>query len=384
MNRFPFLFFICIHYAIFARSQDVCMLGAEQMDKYISLISSQKRVAVVVNNTSFVKKTHLVDTLLQRGIIITKIFAPEHGFRGNVEAGKSIDSYKDEKTGLPIISLYGKHYKPSQIDMQDIDVLVFDIQDVGVRFYTYISTLHYVMEACAENNIKCVVLDRPNPHTHYVDGPVLESSEKSFVGMHTIPIVYGMTIGELANLINNEKWLSDTLKCDLTVIPLKNWKRGDTYILPIKPSPNLTNQNAIEWYPTLCLFEGTIMSVGRGTYFPFEVIGHTNPIFGEFTFTPVSLPEMAVNPKYKNQVCYGKDFRNSIPTQKINISIIQEFYKKSPDTASFFTKYFTTLAGTKRLKKQIQHGFTEDSIRATWADGLETFKKIREKYLLYR
>ena len=328
------------------------------------------------------KYVHLVDSLISLKIDIKKIFSPEHGFRGEADAGEKINNNIDTKTGIEIISLYGKNKKPTNKQLNGIDILIFDIQDVGARFYTYISTLHFVMEAAAENNIKLIVLDRPNPNGHYVDGPIRELDLKSFIGMHPIPIVHGMTIGEYSLMINNEGWLANKIKCDLKVIKMQNYNRNLIYNLPIKPSPNLPNQKSINLYPSLCLFEGTNVSIGRGTNLQFQIIGNPNWENYTFTFTPESMSG-AKNPKHINSKCYGIDLRNNPRLSSINLKWIIEAYKNSEDKISFFGKSFDKLAGTYDLKKQIIKGENEIQIKKSWKNGIEKFNKIRAEYLLY-
>jgi uncharacterized protein YbbC (DUF1343 family) len=363
-------------------------VGAQQTELYLPLLKD-KAVAVVGNQTSLVGKTHLLDTLLSLGVKVKKIFGPEHGFRGTADAGANVKTMKDTKTGLPIISLYGKKEKPSAADMKDIDIVVFDIQDVGVRFYTYLSTLHYVMEACAENNKQLIVFDRPNPNGYYIDGPIMEDKFKSYVGLHPVPIVYGMTIGEYAQMINGEKWLKKGVQCNLKVITVQGYEHSDYYELPVKPSPNLPNMPSIYLYPSLALFEGTIVSVGRGTEMPFEVIGHPKLQNTKFQFTPHSIPEASMNPPYKDQLCYGFDLRNFgnlfIKNAKsLYLYWLQGTYQNTPDKATFFNDYFNLLAGTATLKQQIMSGTDEKDIRKSWEPGLAKFKEIRKKYLLYK
>jgi uncharacterized protein YbbC (DUF1343 family) len=319
---------------------------------------------------------------LSRGVKITTIFAPEHGFRGEADAGAYVKDAKDTKTGLPIVSLYGKNKKPSAEQLTNVDVLVFDIQDVGTRFYTYISTMHYIMEAAAEQNKEVLILDRPNPNGNYIDGPVLEPEHKSFVGMHPIPIVHGLTVGELANMINGEKWLEGQRQAKITVIPVSNYNHNLPYTLPVKPSPNLPNQQAILLYPSLCLFEGTNVSVGRGTPMPFQVIGSPYYKFKDFSFTPVSTPG-ATEPPYKNQVCYGKDLTDPTIAQPFTLAYLIDFYKNSTQQDKFFNNFFEKLAGTSELRKQIIAGKTEAEIRASWEPALANYKTLRKKYLLY-
>lgn len=358
-------------------------LGAAQFESYLPQLFG-KNVGLLVNHTSLVgQKTHLVDTLLNLGISVRKVFAPEHGFRGDIDAGEHLSDSKDPQTGLPIISLYGKNKKPTPEQLQDLDVLIFDIQDVGTRFYTYISTMHYAMEACAEQGKPLIVLDRPNPNGSYVDGPMLDPKLKSFVGMHPIPIVHGLTVGELALMINGEGWLENSIQCDLTVIPIKDYVHEAAYNLPVAPSPNLPNDLSVRLYPSLCLFEGTQISVGRGTPDAFQMIGAPHSILGDFTFTPVSIVGMAKNPKYQDKLCYGKDFRNTKPKTAFSLKYLIEFYQKYPDKENFFNSYFDTLVGTFQLKQQIKAGLTEQEIRQTWQADLEKYKKLREKYLLY-
>jgi uncharacterized protein YbbC (DUF1343 family) len=302
------------------------VLGAQQLDLLLPKLTN-KKVALVVNNTSTIGKTHLADTLLARSVSIVKIFAPEHGFRGTADAGEHVKDGVDVKTGLKLVSLYGSNRKPSAEQLADVDILIFDIQDVGVRFYTYISTLQYLMEACAEQNKKLIILDRPNPNGNFVDGPVLEPQFRSFLGMHTIPLVHGLTVGELAGMINGEGWLGEGKKCDVEVIKMQNWKHADEYSLPAKPSPNLPNDQAIRLYPSLGLFEGTVISVGRGTQMPFQIIGHPSLTSMPFQFTPVSIEGMSKNPPYENQVCYGLDLRNVKAERKLSLQYLLDFYK---------------------------------------------------------
>lgn len=361
--------------------------AAERTDAYLSLISA-KRVAVVANQTSMIGNVHLVDSLISLGINVVKIFSPEHGFRGDVDDGVLISDSEDPKTGIMIRSLYKESKKPDKSDLEDIDVVIFDIQDVGVRFYTYISTLHFMMEACAENNKKLIVLDRPNPNGFYIDGPVLEPEYRSFVGMHEVPIVYGMTIGEYAMMINGEGWLSNGLKCNLTVIQCANYDHTSKYDLPARPSPNLPTMNGIYLYPSLCLFEGTALSVGRGTDFPFEVFGHPDLQDCSFTFIPEPKPGADTNPLLKGQVCRGMDLRYLRDTghdrpARIDLQWLMFAYSHFPDKTKFFNDYFEKLAGNNILRKQIIMGLSEDEIRETWKEDLEKFKPVRGKYLLY-
>jgi uncharacterized protein YbbC (DUF1343 family) len=353
-----------------------------QFERYLPLLDA-KRVALVVNHTSMVGNVHLADTLKARGVNLVKIFAPEHGFRGTADPGEHVEDGIDRKLGLPVISLYGNNRKPTPEQLEDVDVVVFDIQDVGTRFYTYISTLHFVMEACAESKKEVVVLDRPNPNA-YVDGPVLDTAFRSFVGMHPIPVVHGLTVGELAQMINGEGWLSGGLQCELEVIPVTGWSRDEFYSCPVRPSPNLPNDQAIRLYPSLCFFEGTVISVGRGTQTPFQVIGNPTLVDMPYHFTPVSIEGMMKNPPFENQVCYGIDLRNTPVERRLNLQYVIDMYKAYPDKKNFFTPYFNTLAGGTTLRKQIEDGVPEGTIRESWQAGLEEYQQMREKYLLYQ
>ena len=359
------------------------IMGAIQFEEYLPLIKN-KRVGLVVNQTSVIGTTHLVDTLLSMGVEIKSIFAPEHGFRGVADAGEHVKDGIDTKSGLPIISLYGEHRKPTTEDLQDIDVILFDIQDVGVRFYTYISTMHYVMEACAEQNKKMIVLDRPNPNGHYVAGPVLDLAFRSFVGMHPIPIVHGLTVGELAQMINGEEWLKDKVKCDLMVVKMKNYTHKTPYSLPIKPSPNLPNDRAIALYPSLCLLEPTIMSVGRGTPFPFQVVGYPDSTYGSFLFTPVSTKGASKYPKHQDQNCFGEDLRINPKELEFSLKWILNYYKKYNSTAFITSEsFFDKLAGNDTLRGLLKQGMSEKDIKATWQNDLNIYLKKRSNYLLY-
>ncbi|GAA4428719.1 DUF1343 domain-containing protein [Pontibacter saemangeumensis] len=355
--------------------------GAAQLELYLPQLKG-KRVGLVVNQTSMIGQTHLVDTLVSRGVDVVTIFAPEHGFRGEADAGAHVKDAKDIRTGLPIISLYGQNKKPSAEQVKGLDILVFDIQDVGTRFYTYISTMHYVMEAAAENNKPVLVLDRPNPNGHYVDGPVLDMKHQSFVGMHPIPIVHGLTVGELAEMINGEKWLKGQRQADLTVVPVANYTHNTAYILPVKPSPNLPNQQAIVLYPSLCLFEGTNVSVGRGTPTPFQVIGSPYYLKKDFSFTPVSTAG-ATEPPYKGQTCYGMNLTAPSKAQPFTLAYLLEMYQNSSEKDKFFNNFFEKLAGTSRLREQIKAGKSEAEIRASWEPALTAYKTLRKQYLLY-
>jgi uncharacterized protein YbbC (DUF1343 family) len=387
--------------------------AANHIERYLPLLK-QKKVGLVANQTSVIfeklavldtifdaeteenvvlisellgkKNTHLVDSLLKLNINVTKVFAPEHGFRGKADAGEFLKDGKDSKTGLPIVSLYGKNKKPSREHLENIDIMVFDIQDVGVRFYTYISTLHYIMEACAEHHIPLLVLDRPNPNGFYIDGPILESEYKSFVGMHPVPIVHGMTIGEYAQMINGEQWLKNELQCDLTIIKMDAYFDENTrYDLPIKPSPNLPNTQAINLYPSLCLFEGTEVSVGRGTNQQFQIIGTPSADKKQFFYHFTPRPnEGAKHPKYEGETCYGYDLSKQKELSSLNLSWLIEFYRQTEDKSTFFTPFFSRLAGTKKLQKQITDGRSEEDIKASWTRGLKTYDAMRQQYLLYR
>ncbi len=375
---------------ILSNAQTTVQTGADRVDDYIWLLKHGQRVAVCGNQTSVVGNAHLVDTLLKRGVNVVKIFCPEHGFRGKAEAGAHIASGTDPKTGLPIVSLYGKNKKPTPEQLQNIDIVVFDLQDVGCRFYTYISTLHYVMEAAAENGIEVVVLDRPNPNGYFVDGPMLDPKYKSFVGMHPVPVVYGMTIGEYARMINGEGWLAGGIRCNLAVVTLQHYTHNTRYTLPVPPSPNLPNAESIYLYPSLCLFEGTNISVGRGTLLPFQIYGAPGLQAGTYTFTPKPIPGVSENPPHNGKTCNGfylKDIANSKldSTNSFNLQYLLTAYKGYADKEHFFTNanFFDKLAGTDQLRNQILSGRSEQEIRLSWQEDLEKFKSIREKYLLY-
>ena len=355
------------------------VLGAERIDKILKTIDN-KNIAIVGNQTSVVNQVHLVDTLISLNQKIISVFSPEHGFRGVEDAGAKVDNEIDKKTGLPIISLYGKNKKPTSEQLIGIDIIIFDIQDVGARFYTYISTLHYILEACSEKNIKVVILDRPNPNGHYVDGPILEEKYKSFVGMHQIPIVHGMTIGEYATMIVGEKWIENN--CNLEIIEMINYNRNDNYELPIKPSPNLPNSKSINLYPSLCLFEGTNVSVGRGTDKPFQHFGSPFLKFYSYAFQPKSGPGSKY-PKHENKTCVGKNLENYPYLSSINLNWLIESYNQTNNKESFFNSFFDKLAGTDKLRTQIISGLNEKEIRSSWKTGLKEFKKTRTKYLLY-
>ena len=356
--------------------------GAENYKEYLPLLAN-KKIGIVTNPTGIVEnKKHLVDFLLDNKVDLQKIYAPEHGFRGTADAGEVIIDGKDIKTNLPIISLYGNNKKPKPEQLADIDVILFDIQDVGARFYTYISTLHYVMEACAENNIELLVLDRPNPNGSIVDGPVLEIEHKSFVGMHPIPVLHGMTIGEYAKMINGEKWLANGVTCNLTVIPCANYKRDMPYSLPVKPSPNLPNDQSINLYASLCFFEGTNVSVGRGTEKQFQIYGSPFLLKTDFSFTPI--PNFgSKEPMHKDILCYGEDLSKIKKVNRLELKWLIKAYGNTSDKTVFFNEFFTKLAGTKKLQEQIIEGVSEKEIRKSWEADLNAFKEVRKKYLIY-
>lgn len=364
---------------------DSLKLGIDRTGEYLPLLAG-KRVGLVVNHTTlFSNGTHLADSLQALGVKVKTIFAPEHGFRGVADAGATIKDGKDARTGLPIVSLYGKNKKPSPEQLRDIDVMIFDIQDVGVRYYTYPSTMHYVMEACAENGKECIVLDRPNPNGNYVDGPVLDPKFKSFVGMNPVPVVHGLTSAELALMINGEGWLEGSKICDLTVVPCTGYNHRQVYELPVKPSPNLPNLQSIRLYPSICLFEPTIVSVGRGTDTQFQVIGAPNKIYGTYQFTPTDQPG-AQNPPNEGEVCYGLDLREVNTRQEgFTLKYVLDFYNKTPDKAKFFTSadFFDKLAGTDMIRKMMIAGNSEAEIRAAFTPKLEAYKEMRKKYVLY-
>ncbi len=381
---------IDFHYGIDHRDQKEpsLVVGAENTFAYLSLLKN-KRVAVVANHTSFIKNKHLVDSLVAADINIVKVFAPEHGFRGKADAGEQVNDEIDSGTGISIMSLYGKNKKPTPESLSDVDIVLFDIQDVGVRFYTYISTLHYIMEACAESAKPLVVLDRPNPHAHYVDGPILEDEFKSFVGMHNVPVVYGLTIGEYAHMINEEGWLANGIKCDLTTVLCMNYDRSKQYTIPIKPSPNLPNALSVQLYPSLCFFEGTSISAGRGTNLPFQCFGH-DKLKGDYQFTPQE-NEGSKYPKFKGQEITGKNLSNQdvalIYTKaSLDLSWLLYAYANMENAGQDFflnNNFFEKLAGTKNLRKQIMEGYTETEIKQTWEVGKAEYLKTRNKYLKY-
>ena len=360
------------------------IVAAEDTANYLNLLRG-KKIALVANQTSIAFNKHILDFLIENGIEIEKIFAPEHGFRGAGEPGQRILNETDEKTGVKIVSLFGSNKKPSAEHLKGIETVVYDIQDVGCRFFTYISTLHNVMESCAENNVEIIVLDRPNPNIDYVDGPVREENCKSFVSLDPLPIVYGMTVGELAQMINGEGWLSGGKKCVLTVIPVKNYPRQTKYIPPVKPSPNLPDYLSIRLYPSLCLFEGTNISVGRGTSTPFTSIGYPDEKYGEYVFTPEDTPGMQTNPMHKGKKCYGIDFKSFEPdSQRFTLEYFIKMYKIAGDKMLTRKKMLSLLYGNESLPLQLSQGMTEDEIRKTWQPQLNNFKEKREKYLIYQ
>lgn len=363
-------------------------LAANQTEVYLPLLQG-KKVGLVANATSLVKRAdgsyvRLADTLLALQVNLTKVFAPEHGFRGTSDAGEKVSDERDAQTGLPIVSLYGLNRKPSDKQLENVEILLFDLQDVGVRFYTYISTLTYVMESAAENKLPVIVLDRPNPNIHIVDGPVLELKNRSFVGMHPVPVLHGMTMGEYAQMVNGEKWLMNEVTANLTVIPLKNYTRKTPYSLPVRPSPNLPNDKAVNLYASLCFFEGTSVSVGRGTDKPFQQYGAPflpSETFG-YSFTP-GPNEGAKNPMYDGEICYGEDLSQYQELNELTLRWLIKAYALAPDKSTFFNKYFVKLAGTETLRQQIEEGVSEAAIQAGWQEGLEKFKELRKPYLIY-
>jgi uncharacterized protein YbbC (DUF1343 family) len=389
MQKFLFFFlFILMISCAFAEKENTGQIitGSECTELYLPGLTD-KNVAVMANQSSLIYDSHLVDSLLSLGVNIVRIFSPEHGFRGNEEAGAAIEDGIDSKTQIHISSLYGKNKKPEDEDLRGVDIILFDLQDVGTRFYTYISSLHYLMEACAENDIELIILDRPNPNGDYIDGPVLEKDFSSFVGMHPVPVVHGMTIGEYAKMINGEAWLKDGMQSRLKVIACKNYSRKMIYKPAINPSPNLPDYQAIRLYPSLCFFEGTAISIGRGTDFPFKVYGHSDFAPTGFSFIPECRPGFAVNPKLEGQECYGYDLReypvNPDQMSSLNMEWLISAYANFQDKEEFFISYFELLAGTDKLRNQIESGWSEDEIRESWQVGLDRFKKIREKYLIY-
>jgi uncharacterized protein YbbC (DUF1343 family) len=381
IRLFASLFFLSSILSCDAQTTSHLLTGADQLNELIPKLKN-KKVGLVVNHTSLIGKTHLADTLKSLGIKVVRIFGPEHGFRGTAADGEYVNDSIDSKTGISVVSLYGKNRKPTVKQFSDLDVIIFDIQDVGTRFYTYIGTMHYVMETCAESKKKLIILDRPNPNS-FVDGPVNTKPMQSFVAMHPIPIAHGMTIAEMAQMINGEDWLTNKMKCDIEIIKLKNWTHSEEYILPMRPSPNLPNQQAVKLYPSICLFEGTVISLGRGTPSPFQVLGNPELKNMSYQFTPVTIKGVAVNPPQENKLCYGLDLR-SVPVEpKIDLKYLFMMYNAYPDKEKFFLPYFDILAGTPALRQQIKDGVTEDQIRESWKSDLEKYKEMRKKYLLY-
>lgn len=366
-------------------TQGEILPAADQPEIYLPLLEG-KRVGLVVNQTSILtskNNIHLVDYLMMEGVNVVKVFVPEHGFRGDADAGEEVKSEIDKSTGLPIVSLYGDNKKPSADALGDLDILIYDLQDVGVRFFTYISTMHYVMESCAEHGMPLLIFDRPNPNGNYIDGPVLKKGFESFVGMHPIPVVHGLTVGELAQMIIGEGWLAGKKQPEIQVVKVRNWDHSMPYSLQVKPSPNLPNDTAIRLYPSLCYFEGTDVSLGRGTYFPFQVYGYPDPKFGDFTFTPVSIVGMSKYPPQQDKLCYGEDLRNEPLDHQFTLKYLLKAYGISGKKEKFFNNFFDKLAGTDQLRKDILAGKSEAEIRSGWQKDLEAYKVMREKYRLY-
>lgn len=378
------LMLVIIQCPVSARLLTSIKVGAEQTSRYLPLLKG-KRVGLVINNTARIGQLSLLDVLLKNGVTVATVFAPEHGFRGTADAGEQLQNSVDSSTGTPIVSLYGNNKKPTADQMRGVDIMVFDIQDVGARFYTYISTLYYVMQACSESGKSLIVLDRPNP-CDYVDGPVLNLKFRSFVGMLPIPVLHGCTIGELARMINGERWLPGRKICKLSVITLSGWHHGQSYSLPVKPSPNLPNDQSIRLYVSLCPFEATSISVGRGTYFPFQVLGAPDKRFGTFSFTPRALAGFDKNPLHKDEECFGIDLRNVKDIKGFSLRYLMQFYKLWGGGDSFFTRaeVFDKLLGTDTVRKAMLAGKGEKAIRASWQTGLNKYKVMRKKYLLYK
>ncbi|MFM7822885.1 MAG: exo-beta-N-acetylmuramidase NamZ domain-containing protein [Bacteroidota bacterium] len=369
-----------------ANEKDSIIIGAQRTESYLPLLKG-KKVAVIANQTSVVNGQHLVDLLIAQKVDVMRVFAPEHGFRGEAGPGDKVASGIDNKTGLPVVSLYGSKRRPSKEDLEQIDVVVFDIQDVGARFYTYISTLHYMMEECALYGITVIVLDRPNPNGFYVDGPVLETAFSSFVGVAPIPIVHGLTVGEYAKMVLGEGWLKEGRKCQLQVVPMMNYSHGKDYKLPINPSPNLTSMDAILLYPTLCLFEGTVISVGRGTPYPFTCMGFPGFTEGKMQLTPVEIPGVIKDPPFEGVMCNAKNLKPEVARikkeRRLMLEWVLEMYKAYPEKEKFFNPFFGKLAGNDLLRKQIEQGLSAEEIRASWQPSLSNYKLKRKKYLLY-
>lgn len=382
-----FLLFLLISFQFIVFGQDI-LTGADQTEKYLHLLKD-KQVGIVGNQTSEINLVHLVDTLIAHNVSVARVFSPEHGFRGKADAGEKVKNGKDSKTGIEIVSLYGKNKKPTSEQLDGLDILIFDIQDVGARFYTYISTLHYVMEACAEKNLKLLILDRPNPNGHIVDGPTLKPAYKSFIGMHPIPVLHGMTIGEYAHMINGEQWLTDAAQCEFEVIKCVNYTHNTAYALPVSPSPNLPNMSSIYLYPSLCFFEGTEVSVGRGTVMPFQHFGHPKMKATGYDFTPKPMFG-AKKPKLNGEKCIGQNlreygFQQMRSDAQLNLSWLIEAYKEIGSKTFFKSNgFFNLLAGTNELKKQIENGTSYEDIRKSWQADLDKYKSMRVKYLLYK
>ncbi|MBN1822009.1 MAG: DUF1343 domain-containing protein [Prolixibacteraceae bacterium] len=378
-----FFILLFISFTVIAQSSGI-IAGAEQPEKYLNRLENRK-IGLVANHTSMVKNMHLLDFLVSEKINVVTVFAPEHGFRGEASAGETVENGKDFKTGIKIVSIYGNNNKPTAQQLEDVDMMIFDIQDVGCRFYTYISTLHYIVEACAENGIPLIILDRPNPNGDYVAGPVLKPEFQSFVGMDQIPVVHGCTVGELALMINGESWIDSDKKCDIKVIPVANYTHKSAYSLPIAPSPNLPNDLAVRLYPSLCFFESTSVSIGRGTEFPFQVIGYPDESFGSFSFTPVEIPGVALNPKQEGKICYGEDLRRLSVIPKFTLNYFLEYYKKFKSEADFLTRerWLNLLSGDDDFIKLVRAGKSEGEIIEFFNSALDEYKKMRRKYLLY-
>lgn len=385
-NIFFFIIILSIAKNSIAKEKVTIVPGAYHTAEYFPLLKG-KSLGIVANQTSTIRRVHLVDSLKSSGFKIKRVFAPEHGFRGESGAGEKIANSIDKKTGISIVSLYGNHLEPSTKDLAGINLMIFDIQDVGVRFYTYISTLQYVMEACAKHKIPLIILDRPNPNSFYIDGPVLDKKYSSFVGMQSIPVVYGLTIGEYANMLNGEGWLKDKLKCNLTVIKVKDYFHSYRYQLPIPPSPNLPDMDAVYLYPSLCFFEGTAISVGRGTEKPFRYIGFPDTTGGGFLFTPKSIPGVALHPPYEDTLCRGLDLTKegmrSTLQKSLQLKWLIQMYSAFPEKEKFFNNFFDKLAGTDELRKQIIENKSEADIKIQWKESVDNYLQIRKKYLLY-
>ena len=368
-------------------SEPKLKVGAERSEIYLPLLEG-KKVGLVVNQSSMVDSVHLINFLVSKGVDVKGIYAPEHGYKGNVERGKHVDGEIDAETGIPVYSLYGKNHKPSPEILEGIDVMIFDMQDVGVRFFTYIYTMTRVMEASAENGIKVMVLDRPNPIGYYVDGPVLQPGFESGVGLFPIPVVHGLTVGEFAKMVNGERWLKDSIQCDLEVIKVENYTHETKYQLPVFPSPNLAEMKSIYLYPSICLFEGANVNEGRGTYKPFQQFGAPYYTPKDFSYVPESIPVLALHPKFEGETCYGYDLSGMTISElqdikQLEIKYLIDFYNKCDDKENFFTSFFDKLAGTDQLRLQIIEGKTEEQIRASWQEDLDKYKQMRNKYLLY-